>query len=106
MKRVLGVLIAGMLGVSVTAGVGRATTPGPGQPFDCSAGGDSSCATDDPGCVSNQKGHLGCSIKLGSAFAKAISATIVCHIDRAEMRLKGTSENGAAQSEENCEGRP
>jgi hypothetical protein len=106
MKRVLGLLIAGMLGVLVTAGVGRATTPGPGQHFDCSDGGDSSCATDDPGCVSNQKGHLGCSIKIGSALAKAISATIACHIDQAEMRLKGASETGAGNSEENCENNP
>jgi len=106
MKRVLGLLVTGMLGVSVMAGVGRATPPGPGLHFDCSDGGDSSCAADDPGCVSNQKGHLGCSIKIGSALAKAISATIACHIDQAEKRLKGASENGAGMSEENCENNP
>jgi hypothetical protein len=56
--------------------------------------------------VSNQKGHLGCSIKIGSALAKAISATVACHIDQAEKRMKGASENGAGQSEENCEDNP
>jgi len=106
MKRVLGLLIAGILGVLVTAGVGRATPPGLGQHFDCSDGGDSSCAADDPGCVSNQKGHLGCSIKIGSALAKAVLATVKCHIDQAAKRMKGASENGAGQSEENCEDNP
>jgi hypothetical protein len=106
MKGVLGLVIAGVLGILLTPGVGRATPPGLGQHFDCSDGGDSSCAPDDPGCVSNQKGHLGCSIKIGSALAKAISATVACHIDQAEMRLKGASENGAGQSEENCENNP
>jgi hypothetical protein len=106
MKGVLGFLSAGMLGVLLTAGVGRATPPAPGQRFDCSDGGDSSCATDDPGCVSNQKGHLACSLKIGSALAKAVLATVVCHIDQAAQRMKGASENGAGQSEENCEDNP
>jgi hypothetical protein len=106
MKRVLGLLVAGMLGVLVTARVGRATTPGPGQHFNCSDGGDSSCAADDPGCVSNQKGHLGCSLKIGSALAKAVSMTLACHIDQVAKRMKGTSENGAGTSEENCENNP
>jgi len=106
MKRVLGLLVAGMLSVSVMAGVARATPPGLGQHFDCSDGGDTSCAADDPGCVSNQKGHLGCSIKIGSALSKAVLATVKCHIDQASKRMKGASENGAGQSEENCEDNP
>ena len=107
MKRVLGLLIAGMLGLSVTAGVGRATPPGPGQHFDCSDGGDTSCAADDPGCVSNlSKGHLACSTKIGRALGRAVAATIKCHTDQAEMRFKGASETGAGNSEENCEENP
>jgi hypothetical protein len=103
MKRALGLAIGGVL---LAAGVGWAVPPAPGQHFDCSDGGDSSCAADDPGCVSNQKGHLGCSSKIGSALAKSVFATIICHIDQAEKRLKGASENGAGQSEENCEENP
>ena len=106
MKRVLGLLTGGILVVLVTPGVGRPIPPGPGQHFDCSDGGDSSCAADDPGCVSNQKAHLACSIKIGSALAKDVLATVKCHIDQVAKRMKGTSENGAAQSEENCEENP
>jgi hypothetical protein len=90
----------------LAAGVGRAVTPGPGQHFNCSDGGDTSCANDDPGCVSNSKGHLACSSKIGAALSKAAFATILCHIDQAEKRFKGASEQGAGTSEENCESNP
>ena len=103
MKRLLGLAIGSIL---FTAGVGRAVPPGLGQHFDCSDGGDTSCATDDPGCVSNQKAHLGCSSKIGLALAKSVLAATACHIDQAEKRMKGASENGAGQSEENCEENP
>jgi len=58
------------------------------------------------GCVSNQKGHLGCSSKIGKAFAKAVKSVITCHSKQATMRFKGSSENGAGTSEENCEENP
>jgi hypothetical protein len=103
MKLALGLAIGSIL---LTAGVGQAVPPAPGQHFDCSDGGDTSCAADDPGCVSDQKAHLACSSKIGQALAKSVSAGIVCHIDQAEKRLKGASENGAGQSEENCEENP
>src|SRR5262245_10123216 len=103
MKRILGLAIGSVL---LTARMGLAVPPGPGQHFDCSDGGDTSCAADDPGCVSNQKAHLACSIKIGQALAKSVFATIICHIDQAEKRLKGASEQGAGQSEENCEENP
>jgi hypothetical protein len=91
----------------LATGVGWATPPGPGQHFDCSdLGGTTSCAVDDLGCVSNSKGHLGCSKAIAGAFAKAIKGTITCHLKQAEMRLKGSSENGAGTSEENCENNP
>ena len=104
MKRLLGLAIGSIL---FTAGVGRAIPPGLGQHFDCSDGGDTSCATDDAGCVSNfSKGHIACSGKISAALAKAVFATIICHIDQAEKRFKGASEQGAGQSEENCENNP
>ena len=103
MKCLLGLAIGSML---FTAGVARAVPPAPGQPFNCSGGGDTSCAADDPGCVSNSKGHLACSSKIGSALAKSVLAATICHIDQAEKRMKGASENGAGQSEENCENNP
>src|SRR5262249_29847756 len=105
MKRALGLAIGGVL---LTAGVGWAIPPGPGQHFDCSDNvAATSCATDDPGCVSNfSKGHVACSGKISGALAKAVFATIICHIDQAEKRFKGASENGAGTSEENCESNP
>ena len=103
MKRVLGLAIGG---VFLTAGLGLAIPPGPGQHFDCSDGGTSSCATDDPGCVSNTKGHLKCSSKIGKSFAKAIVGVIKCHMKQAQMRFQGSSVNGAGNSEENCEDNP
>jgi hypothetical protein len=86
-----------------SARVGLATPPSPGQQFNCSDGGDTSCAADDSGCVSNTSGHLKCSSAIGKAFAKAVGSTIKCH---AKMRFKGSSENGAGTSEENCEENP
>jgi hypothetical protein len=103
MKGMLTVAIGATL---VFARIGLATPPGPGQHFDCTDGGDSSCATDDTGCVSNQKGHLGCSSKIGKAFAKAVKSVITCHSKQATMRFKGSSENGAGTAEENCEENP
>jgi hypothetical protein len=107
MKRAL-VLGLGLTmgGTLLATGVGWAIPPGSGQHFDCSDGGTTSCATDDPGCVSNSKGHVGCSKVIAGSFAKAIKGTITCHLKQAEMRLKGSSENGAGTSEENCENNP
>jgi hypothetical protein len=103
MKHAIAFAIGGLL---LTATIGRATPPGQGQHFDCTDGGDTSCAADDSGCVSNSKPHLACSVKTISAFGKAVVATTKCHIDQAEKRFKGTSENGAGTSEENCEDNP
>jgi hypothetical protein len=103
MKGLLGLAIGSIL---LAAGAARAVPPAPGQHFDCSDGGDTSCAADDPGCVSNSKGHLACSSKINSALAKSVLAATICHIDQAEKRMKGASENGAGQSEENCEENP
>jgi len=103
MKHMVGFVIGGIL---LTAAVGRATPPGQGQHFDCTDGGDTSCAADDTGCVSNGKAHLACSTKTNSAFGKAVLAAVKCHIEQAEKRFKGASENGAGNSEENCEENP
>ena len=103
--KALCVTIAAVGLVFTAAGV-RATPPGPGQHFDCSDGAATSCAADDPGCVSNTVNHLKCSRKIGRLFAKAIVGTIKCHADQATMRFKGASVNGAGNSEENCEENP
>jgi hypothetical protein len=92
--------------VFLATGVGLAAPPAPGQHFDCTDGGTSSCATDDTGCVSNTIGHLRCSSKIGKLFAKAVYGTIICHLKQADMRFKGASETGAGSSEENCEDNP
>ena len=75
--------------VFLSAGVGMATPPGAGQPFDCSDGGDTSCATDDTGCVSETSAQLKCSSAIGKAFAKAWGHAAKCHIKQATMRFKG-----------------
>ena len=103
MKGTLTVAIGAVL---VVARMGLATPPGPGQHFDCSDGGTSSCASDDSGCVSSTPSHLKCSSAIGKAFAKAVKSTISCHAKQATMRFKGSSENGAGTSEENCEDNP
>src|SRR5204863_516390 len=77
--------------------------PGPGQHFDCSDGGDTSCAADDPGCVSNTPDHEKCSRAIGKAFAKAVYGVIKCHIVQVGKRHNGASVTGAGTSEENCE---
>jgi hypothetical protein len=103
MKRVFALAIGGIF---LSAGAGLATPPGPGQHFDCSDGGTTSCATDDTGCVSGTKAQLKCSSKIGKAFAKARVDAAKCHIKQATMRFKGSSESGAGTSEENCELNP
>ena len=103
MTRITGLAI-GVLFLAASAGF--ATPPGPGQHFDCSNGGDSSCAADDTGCVSATSTRLKCSSGLGKAFAKAIASVIKCHAKQAQMRFKGASEQGAGSSEENCEDNP
>src|SRR5262245_19232200 len=103
MTRSMGIAIGSLF---LAARVGFATPPAPGQHFDCSDGGDTSCAADDAGCVSNTSGHLKCSSAIGKAFAKAVASVIKCHAKQAEMRFKGASENGAGTSEENCEENP
>ncbi len=100
------IVLTGVLGFFFAAGVGIAAPPTPGQHFDCSDGGTTSCATDDTGCVSNTLDHAKCSSKIGKLFAKAVSGVITCHAKQAGMRLKGTSINGAGTSEENCENNP
>jgi hypothetical protein len=101
-----GILVLTIGSALAAAQVGYATTPAPGQHFDCSDGGDSSCAADDTGCVSNTANHLKCSSKIGKALAKAVKGVITCHGKQATMRFKGSSENGAGTSEENCEDNP
>src|SRR5262245_59855047 len=102
MRIVATVAGATLLGVTLA----WATPPGPGQPFDCSAGGTTSCATDDTGCVSNTFNHFKCSSKIGKAFAKAVNGVISCHAKQATMRFQGSSINGAGTSEENSEENP
>lgn len=100
------VLVLALGCVLAVARVGLAAPPGPGQHFDCTDGGTSSCATDDGGCVSNTAAHLKCSSGVGKAFAKAISSVVKCHLKQVGMRFKGSSITGAGTSEENCEENP
>lgn len=103
MKATLGMA----MGVVVLAArIGSAAPPGAGQHFDCSDGGNSSCAADDTGCVSNTSAHAKCSSAIGKAFAKAVGSVIKCHAKQAQMRFKGSSITGAGTSEENCEENP
>ena len=83
-----------------------ATPPGPGQHFDCSDGGDTSCAADDEGCVPADSAAYKCSSIAGKIIAKAVKGAMACHAKQATMRFKGTSINGAGTSEENCENNP
>src|SRR5439155_11257250 len=101
MKALLAITAAGLL-TFAAAGV-QATPPGPGQHFDCSDGGDSSCEGDDPGCVSNAPDHGECSRAIGRGLAKAVFGVIKCHMNQAMKRFKGASATGAGNSEENCE---
>jgi hypothetical protein len=100
------VLVAVLGGALALARVGLAAPPSPGQHFDCTDGGTSSCAADDTGCVSNTAAHLKCASGLGKAFGKAVSSVVKCHIKQVGMRFKGASITGAGSSEENCEENP
>src|SRR5258705_11305728 len=100
------VLILVLGGVLVVARVGLAAPPGPGQHFDCSDGGTSSCATDDTGCVSNTVSHLKCSSKIAKAFAKAVANVIKCHVKQVQMRFQRASITEAGPAEENYEANP
>jgi hypothetical protein len=88
------------------AGGALAAPPGPGQHFDCSTGGTTSCATDDEGCVPADKLALKCSSTAARTIAKAVKGTTSCHAKQAQMRFQGSSINGAGNSEENCEENP
>ena len=92
-------------GVLVARGA-LATPPGPGQHFDCSDGGDTSCASDDEGCVPADSIGYKCGAIAGKTISKAFKGAMACHAKQAETRFKGASENGAGTSEENCEGNP
>jgi hypothetical protein len=105
MKGLLGVAIGGIF-LMGAGGVAFATPPGPGQHFNCSDGGTTSCAADDSGCVSNTKNHKKCSSAIGKAFAKAINAVIKCHCKQATARLNGATESAADSDEEACEQGP
>ena len=67
-----------------------ATPPGASQHFDCSDGGNTSCAPEDTGCVPDSVDHLKCSDGVGKAFARAIKAVIECHQKQAHAALKGS----------------
>lgn len=99
-------LFGSIVAVALSRAVGMAAPPAPGQHFDCSDGGTSSCAADDGGCVSNTKAHLKCSSGISKLFSKAVTSVITCHIKQADMRFKGASITGAGTSEENCEENP
>jgi hypothetical protein len=88
------------------AGGALAAPPGPGQHFDCSDGGTTSCATDDEGCVPADKLALKCSSTAGKTVAKAVKGATSCHAKQAQMRFQGASITGAGNSEENCEDNP
>ena len=85
------------------ASVALATPPGAGQHFDCSDGGDTSCAADDEGCVPADSSGLKCGSLAGKIIAKAVKGATNCHASQAEMRFDGASIVGAGTSEENCE---
>jgi hypothetical protein len=83
-----------------------ATPPAPGQHFDCSDGGDTSCAANDEGCVPADKLAYKCSSVAGKIIAKAVKGATACHAKQADMRFKGASITGAGSSEENCQENP
>ena len=95
-----------LLASVLLAGGALATPPGPGQHFDCSDGGDTSCAADDEGCVPADSLSYKCSSIAGKVIEKAVKGAFSCHAKQAEMRFQGASENGAGNSEENCEDNP
>src|SRR5438132_2099892 len=79
-----------------------ATPPGPGAPFDCSAGGTTSCASDDTGCVPDTKDHLKCADGIAKAFGKAIRAVIKCHKKQVVDRTKGVPASSTGPAEDLC----
>lgn len=105
-RTLLSTFVAGAFafaGAATWAAPPTPTTPGPGQHFDCSDGGTTSCATDDAGCVGNTKDHVKCSSAIGKAFAKAVGTVIKCHSKQAQQRFKGTDATTADTAEETCE---
>jgi hypothetical protein len=85
-----------------------ATPPGSGRHFDCSDNTAcnpplaTSCATDDSGCVPDNKDHLKCSDTIGGAFGKAIKAVAACHKKQADAALKGTAIDDEACEQNNA----
>ena len=102
MTRTIGIALANLL----LAGGALAAPPGPGQHFDCTDGGTSSCATDDEGCVPADKVAYKCSSIAGKVVVKAAKGAFSCHSKQATSRFKGASITGAGNSEENCENNP
>jgi hypothetical protein len=103
MNRVLGITIVGLGLLAASGRPALAVPPGPGQHFDCSDGGDTSCALDDQGCVSNTKGHLKCSEKISKVLTKVVYMVTICHEKQVKSRLKGVSDVDAGAAEELCE---
>ncbi|TMA30968.1 MAG: hypothetical protein E6J79_20765, partial [Deltaproteobacteria bacterium] len=109
MKRLLATTLGSLL--LLTAGGAIATPPGPGKHFDCSdAGGATSCATDDTGCVPGSKDNpsapnvaatLKCADAIAKAFSKAVRAVIKCHKKQADTAFKGSTVD-----DESCETGP
>jgi len=109
MKRLLAATLGSVL--LLTAGGAIATPPGPGKHFDCSdAGGATSCASDDTGCVPGSKDDpsapnvaatLKCADALAKAFSKAVKAVITCHKKQADAAFKA-----APVDDEACEKGP
>jgi hypothetical protein len=95
-----------LLATAITAIPAFAAPPGPGQHFDCSDGGDTSCAADDEGCVPADVPAYKCSSIAARIIAKAVKGATACHAKQATMRFKGSSISGAGTSEENCENNP
>src|SRR5581483_6427792 len=99
-------LVAALL--LLTAFRTSADPPGPGQPFDCTLAGTTSCASDDVGCVSGARtdpsgvrGTLECGDGTAKAFGKAIAAVIGCHKKQVDAAFKG-----APIDDEPCEQGP
>src|SRR5690349_3357951 len=104
MRRFTGSLFGAAFALSLASGAAWATPPTAGQHFDCSDGGDSSCATDDAGCVSDTPAHGKCSAAFGKAFSKAIASVVKCHGKEASARMKaGADASGLSTAEEACE---
>ncbi len=83
-----------------------ATPPGPGAPFDCSFGGDSSCASGDPGCVPGTPETLKCADGIATAIRKAFGAVIKCHKKQADDRFRGKPAGATGPAEDICQSGP